>query len=152
MFCVRARARAKWREKLCAARMRNAIISWNHLKKNWKRSCKVWFALLFPATSKWHANLLHLFRRLIDRNKYITLKQKRKKSGNIEWLSSVSLISFRAQYVMFGNIHGIQMSSVCESVLILYFVTCIASRKYRTHIRSSLSGKEFESELETWNK
>ena len=28
----------------------------------------------------------------------------------------------------------------------------IASRKYRTHIQSSLSGKEFESELETWKE
>ena len=26
------------------------------------------------------------------------------------------------------------------------------SHKYGTHIQSSLSGKEFESELETWNK
>ena len=27
-------------------------------------------------------------------------------SKNIEWLFSVSLISFRAQYVLFGNTHG----------------------------------------------
>ena len=53
---------------------------------------------------------------------------------------------------MFGNINGLQMSSVCESVLISQSVTLIASRKCRTHIRSSLSEKEFESELETWNK
>ena len=62
-----------------------------------------------------------MFRRLIDRNKYIILEQNRKEiwdQKNIEWLSSVSLISFRDQYVMFGNIHGLQMSSVCESVLI----------------------------------
>ena len=39
-------------------------------------------------------------------------------SENIEWLFSVSLISFREQYVMFGNVLGLQMSSVCESVLI----------------------------------
>ena len=53
---------------------------------------------------------------------------------------------------MFGNIHGLQMSSVCESVLDLVIRDVIVSRKYRTHFRSSLSGKEFESELETWNK
>ena len=53
--------------------------------------------------------------------------------------------------MMSENIHGLQMSSVCESVLIS-IREVIVSRKYRTHIRSSLSGKEFESELETWNK
>ena len=58
-------------------------------------------ALLFPATSKWYANLLHMFRRLIDRNNYIILEQSKERSKNIEWLSSVRLISFRAQYVMF---------------------------------------------------
>ena len=54
--------------------------------------------------------------------------------------------------MMFGNIHGLQMSSVCESVFDLIIRDVIVSRKYRTHFRSSLSGKEFESELETWNK
>ena len=51
---------------------------------------------------------------------------------------------------MFGNIHRLQMSSVCGFDLIIR--DGIVSRKYRRHIRSSLSGKEFESELETWNK
>ena len=34
------------------------------------------------------------------------LKERNLGLKNIEWLSSVSLISFRAQYVMFGNITG----------------------------------------------
>ena len=48
--------------------------------------------------------------------------------------------------MMFGNIHGLGFD------LIIRDVRVIMSRKYRTHFRSSLSGKEFESELETWNK
>ena len=55
--------------------------------------------------------------------------------------------------MIFGNIYGLQMSSVGESVLTdLIIRGVIVSRKYRTHIRSSLCGKVFESELETWNK
>ena len=54
--------------------------------------------------------------------------------------------------MMFGNIHGLQMSSVCVIGSDLIIRDVIASCKYRTHIRSSSSGKEFESELETWNK
>ena len=64
---------------------------------------------------------LHMFRRLIERNKYILLRAEQERNlgpKNIEWLSSVSLISFTAQYVMFGNPYGLQMSSVCEPVLI----------------------------------
>ena len=56
----------------------------------------------------------------------------------------VSLISFRAQFLTFENIHELQMSSVCESVFNLIIREVIVSRKHRTHIRSSLSGKEFE--------
>ena len=56
-----------------------------HLRR--KRSRKVWFALLFPATSKWYANLLHMFRRLIDRNNYIILEQSRKEISDRKTLN-----------------------------------------------------------------
>ena len=45
-------------------------------------------------------HLLHMFRRLIDRNEYIFFRAEKERNlgwENIEWLSSVSLISFRAQ-------------------------------------------------------